>query len=129
MPCNSDYLRPTQREREMQRAAKLLVYVHQQTGKAPPDFAVKEADNSYASDERNVVDLCGFLRAMNDEDRERLVYNAKDKTARDLADWWEEHQAADAAREAGKSIEEQRKAAANSGLAKLTAEEKKALGL
>lgn len=129
MPCNSDYLNPNKREREMQRAAKLLVYVHQQTGKTPPPFAVKEAANIYASDERNVVDLCGFLRAMSDEDRERLVYNAKDKTARDLADWWEVHQAADAAREAGKAVEEQRKAAAEAGLAKLTAVEKKALGL
>lgn len=129
MPCNSDYLNPNQREREMQRAAKLLVYVHQQTGKTPPAFAVKEAANIYARDERSVVDLCRFLRAMNDDDRERLVYNAKDKLARELADWWEAHQAADAAREAGKSVEEQRKAAAKAGLAKLTDEEKKALGI
>ena len=32
--------------------------------------------------------------------RDRIVYDARNKTARRLADWWEEHQEEDAKREA-----------------------------
>ena len=99
MPCRSDYLEPSQRERELQRAAKLFVYACKKTGTTPPKWAVKEAKNIYADDERSVTRLCNKLKAMSAKRRDALVYNARSKTARDLADWWEEHLEADAERE------------------------------
>ena len=41
MPCNSDYLAPNVREQELQRAAKLLVWVKTKLHKVVPDYAKK----------------------------------------------------------------------------------------
>lgn len=98
MPCNSDYLRPSEREREHQRAAKLLAYVCEFTGTETPEWLAKEARDLYAKDERTIPALCTLVTAMTDEVRERCVYNAHHPVSRDLADWWERHLAADADR-------------------------------
>jgi hypothetical protein len=99
MPCNSDHLAPNDRERELQRAARLLVYVQRQTGRIPDDWLIQLADDIYAKNDRAVTELCATLRAMNPQVREVLVYDSHYPTARDLADWWDEHQAVDAARQ------------------------------
>lgn len=74
-------------------------------------------------------ELCAMLKSMEPEKRDRIVYNARDKRARRLADWWEYHQAQDARHEAERleaiRIHELRASAA----AKLTHEERAALGL
>lgn len=129
MPCNSDYLNPTQRELEMREAAILLVWACQQIGRIPPGFAVKEAKNIYAKDERSVTELYALLRALSQHDIELLVYNARDKMSRKLADWWEDHQEADRKREKKERDAVQRRIAASRGLAKLSDDEKIALGL
>lgn len=134
MGCRSDYLDPTAREVELQRAARLLVFVHEQTGQTPPEWAVAEAANIYARDERGVTELCAFLRAMPQTKRDKLVYNGRNATARELADWWDAHQAADAAREAKEKAERRQAQARTRGLAKLkvaglTAAEMAALGI
>ena len=129
MPCNFDYLEPSSREKELQRAAGLLVYLRKQTGKKPETWSVKESDNCYASDERSVTELCAALKAMDPKRRDTIVYNAHDKNARDLADWWEEHQAADAKREKKEAAERERKRTSKQALAKLSKKERKALGL
>ena len=128
MPCSSDYLEPSHREKELQRAAKLLVYLRKKLGQKPEAWAVKEADNCYASDERSVTELCAALKAMEPKQRDAIVYNARDKNARDLADWWEEHQAADAAREKEETAERDRKKTKEQALTKLSKRERKALG-
>ena len=101
MPCNSDYLAPNTREQELQRAAKLLVWVKTKLGKSVPDYAKKAADDIYGKGgDRALKELCSTLKQMNKNKREELIYgNARDAVARDLADWWEKHQAADAERE------------------------------
>lgn len=99
MPCNADYLEPTNREKQLQHAANLLVYLYKKLGITPLDWVAAEANNIYASDERSVVQLCATLKALEPSVRDWVVYNARNKTARQLADWWEEHQAADAERE------------------------------
>lgn len=104
MPCNGDYLKSTDRERQLQRAAGLLVYVYQETGHSVPAWAIAEAGNMYASDERCITELCAVLKAMEPAARDALVYNARSKVARHLADWWEEHMAADAGREVADGI-------------------------
>lgn len=101
MPCNSDYLAPNVREQELQRAAKLLVWVKTKLHKVVPDYAKKAAADIYGNGgDRALKELCSTLKQMNKNKCEGLIYgNARDPIARDLADWWETHQAADAARE------------------------------
>jgi hypothetical protein len=129
MGCNSEYLQASNREQELQRAAQLLVYVHEQSALEPPEWAKKEAKNIYASDDRSVTELCAFLQGMEPVAREQLVYNAKCKTARDLADWWETHQAADRKREERERKEAEQAQLRASAIGKLSDEERKALGL
>ena len=63
--CNSDYLAPSRREQELQRAARLLVYDCKALGKKPEKWTVAEAGNIYAKDERSVTELCAELKKMD----------------------------------------------------------------
>ena len=42
--------------------------------------------------------LCDLCSNMSESDQERIIYNAKNRVARELADWWEDHQKFDAER-------------------------------
>ena len=66
---------------------------------------------------------------MDATDRDAIVYNAHDRGARDLADWWEDHQAADAEREASEAKEKRNEELRAGALSKLSLEEQKALGV
>lgn len=98
MPCNSDYLEPTQFEQKVQRTAQLLEYVISKC-ELPDDRRTNLiASNIYPlkSDGDYVVSkLCGILSSFDDETMERIVYDAHCKVCRELATWWEEHQEAD----------------------------------
>lgn len=123
MPCNSDYLDPTRIEVELRRTAKLLVYVHSRIPFIMGSWVNDEANNQYASDERLVPLLCDVLKHLTPEQTEHVVYDAHSAEARDLANWWEEHQAADREREAREQAEARHAELKRSALAKLTAEE------
>ncbi len=129
MPCNSDYLEPTEREQELRRAARLLIFALEAQGREAPDWARSEAENLYAKDERSVTSLCALIKSMGEPERDRIVYDAKSKASRDLADWWEEHQEADRRREEREAAEARREADRRSALGKITEEEKAALGV
>lgn len=105
MPCDSSYLEPNAREHELQRAAKLLAYVYTKLGLEVPKYVRDTARDIYARDDRSVMKLCDILHEMNATQIDEIVYDGRNKDARDLANWWEEHQAADRRREA----EEERK--------------------
>ncbi len=109
MPCNSDYLDPTNREAELQRAAKLLVYVYEKLNLEVPSYVKKASKDVYCKDDRSVSRLCSILDAMPPDTLDRIVYNAKNKTSRDLADWWEEHQQADREREVEEDRQKQQR--------------------
>lgn len=98
MPCNSDYLQPSYREAELARAAKLMLYVANKLGFQPAAALESDAKSLYGGADY-VPSLCQAIRGMTPEQVNSIVYNAKDRTARDLADWWEDHQKADADRE------------------------------
>lgn len=129
MPCNSDYLDPTMMEEQLQRTAQLLVYVLRQLDWPIGAELIREADNPYAEEVGQVERLCSTLSGLSKDDFERIVYNARSKTSRDLADWWEEHEAADREREEQERADTRREQARQSALAKLTPEEREALGL
>lgn len=94
MPCRSDYMEPTDKERRLQETAQLLGYVLVETDQPVPGPVADAANNQYCTTDL-VPDLCAAIRAMDAETLERVVYNARDRRARRLADWWEEHEAAD----------------------------------
>ena len=129
MPCNSEYLIPTEREKELQRAAKLLVYVYGKTNKTIHPRLRMFAEDIYCRDDSSVAVLCKVLTELDSSSREALVYNSHDRTARDLANWWEEHQKADNARELHEIKKLSDAYIRAAALEKLTEEEKKVLGL
>ena len=99
MPCDSSYLEATTKEVEFKRAATLLAFLYQETHQECPGWVTKEAGNYYAGDERIIPELCSFIRAMDPETFDRIAYNTKNRIARDLANWWEDHLEADKQRE------------------------------
>ena len=105
MPCQSDYLNPTERERELQRTAKLLIYVLKQQGEKVEkgDLIHTAAKDMYCKVDL-VPNLCAAIRFMSDEEKERIMYNAHSSWSRDLANWWERHDMEDR-----KRVEEQRR--------------------
>jgi predicted DNA binding protein len=91
-------MKPSSREIRSQETAQLLLYVHNHLNTQAEKYVRDAAKDTYGNVARlddMVVELCALLTAMHDTDRDALVYNAKDKTARRLADWWEEHLEAD----------------------------------
>lgn len=108
MPCRSDYLDPNHRERELQRAAKLMLFVMEKL-KLPVTKKLREtAADIYAKNDY-VPSLCRTIRSLNTDQVEAIVFDAHNATSRDLAAWWEEHQKADEAREAKEKAEELRR--------------------
>jgi hypothetical protein len=101
-------MEPNLRERELKRAAGLLAYVLTQLGAPVPKWVASEAVNEYASNGESITGLCKLLRSLTPEKRDAIVYNAHDATARDLANWWEEHQAEDRKRETAEAAEAER---------------------
>lgn len=123
MPCNSEYLEPTGRERELRRTAKLYVYVLVKIGQPTLPKLLESVNNIYTSEDY-VSELCATLRRLKLDDPTRfnnLVYNAHDKDSRNLADWWEDHQEADRKREAKEQAKIDGDKVLESALAKLTA--------
>jgi glucuronate isomerase len=147
MPCNSDYMNPTGKEVAIKRTATLLVYALTALGQKVPTDIKRRADNLYGADSatynsdrtdkarptRNddsvVALLCKTVKGMSDDERERVIYNAHDATARDLASWVEEHERADRERLARENAAKERDAARRSAKAKLSPAERRAVGL
>ena len=101
MPCNADYMNPTQKEANSKHVASLLVYVQEQLdGNAVQEYAIA-ANNSYGNPallDEMTAELCYALKLIVDSGEEtynRIVYDAKNPMSRKLADWWEQHVEAD----------------------------------
>jgi len=135
MPCNSDYLNPTSAELDSKRVAGLLIYVMDKLGLTNlgsyKKYLAISADPYGDSLMLNsmVVTLCKLCSGMNDKQVDLIIYDARNKTARDLADWWEEHQEADKRRIAKEKDEKDLAALHKVALSKLTAKERRALKL
>lgn len=132
MPCNCDYLEPNDTEIESKRAAELLVYVLTKN-KMTVENWIKEASNDIYGNSKKlnwlVVNLCKICSEMSERDKKEIVYNAKCKMSRRLADWYEEHLEADKQRIKEESSENKTKRLKKIALSKLTKSEIAALGL
>ena len=106
MPCNSDYMAPTAYELQIVATAKLLKYIALDLGHEVNSTVERlSQDRNYNEVTRAIGDelvatLCKVMHELPAEVVERLVYGNRCREARDLANWWEEHQAADRKREA-----------------------------
>jgi hypothetical protein len=98
MPCITP--EPDRNHVATQHAAKLTRYLYHVLKQPCPGWVSNLADNAFASSTGVVPLLCTLLTDMDSDKREAIVYNAHDRTARELATWWEDHQAKDREREA-----------------------------
>lgn len=127
MPCNCDYMEPSKEAINSKETAEHLVYISK---KLPyiklPKYVAPAARNQYgdaANLNNMVVLLCDILTTMRNVDLEDIVYNAKCKKSRRLADWWEEHQKADKKRIAKENKKKKEKNTLQDIKNKLTPEE------
>ena len=97
MPCNSDYMNPTHKEAQLQQTAKLLAFLLQQCN-LPVTKEVKDAAADAYCRWDFTAELCARIHALSSGRLNAVVYNGRNSMSRQLADWWEKHQAADAER-------------------------------
>ncbi len=132
MPCNGEYLEPTEPERQRRMAAEMLLWLLEQLGMPQPKWVVDESNNIYARDRRLIPQLCKLIGMMVIDKPVRfqeLIYNARDRMSRRLADFWDDHQEMDAERIRREKEEKDLRACREAALCKLTDEEIEALGL
>ena len=125
MPCNCDHMNANSLEIELSRVLMLTEELN--TG-VPVDSRSSDWSGYKAG-----VYNGGDLKKRADEATanlcSRLQKTDVSKCSPEMQIWWRDHQAADRAREAKEKAETERNALRASGLSKLTAEERKALGL
>lgn len=133
MPCLSDYLEPSRREKELQRAAKLYAYALDMFGEKLPEkerAKLGVAASKMYCDKDYVPQLGSLLRQKRRECPARfneVVYDGRIAQARDLASWWQEHEAADRAREKKERDKNRAIKTVMKALEKLTKEERDVL--
>lgn len=103
MPCTSS--NPTPREIESQLVATLLIYVYEWLDKTNliSEQLKAASESCYGNTiflDTWTAELCALVRSLNEEQLHTIVYDGTSRISRRLADWWEDHQEVDSAREA-----------------------------
>jgi hypothetical protein len=132
MPCKCDYMEPDRHEVESKRACQLLVYALPLVGKPIPEWIASAAKNYYGEPERleeATVMLCTLCGGMDDVQKSAVIYDGRNAESRKLADWWDEHQKADEAREIREKQAAVKAEIRARAIGKLTLEERDALSL
>lgn len=102
MPCNSDHMNPTADEAYSKKVAIFIGYVTNKMGIANAPWIEKAAADTYGAPRRQdelSAELCRLIKMLSPAEREAIVFNAHDATARSLAEWVERHEKVDAERE------------------------------
>lgn len=128
MPCNCDHMEPSKWEKESKKVAKLIVWSYNQLDEVCPTWIQYVANNTHGDIDK-VHDLTAILCKCCKTLSEDVIYDGRNKTARRLADWWDNHQEADRIKEEAEIELNKNIELASRGLAKLTPEEREALGL
>ena len=102
MPCRSDYLEPNAREKESAEIMKIISWLFPKLGKKTPLFVHQNVNSRYGlpGECDNLTKLlCSTIREMTEDQLDKFVYNGRDRDARELADWWDNHKEVDRKRE------------------------------
>lgn len=113
------------KKREEQLDA-LLEYVSATLALPETQIIPEDGGSSYSMKTRI---LCTACKNMSEKLKAKLMYDGRNRMARKLADWWENHQREDAKREAEERKKAKRERIRKKALAKLSAKERNALGL
>lgn len=119
MPCNSDYMDPTEHEIGSRWVAVHILYLSNEGVEMSQDvknIASKAVDSPYGNVrvlDLMVSSLCSAIRAMDHETFTLLLRNADSRESRNLANWWDDHLVADAERIERERVEAARKAEAD----------------
>jgi hypothetical protein len=120
---------PTEAEAESKIICKHLVYLSNIVWRLKiSSWVTRGATDTYGVPEK----VCELTRMLCDACKDiddSIIYNGKDKNARRLADWWDEHLEGEERREAEDAALEENEKVKYQALSKLTKEEKKALNL
>lgn len=90
-------MEPTAKEGATNLVAQLLMYVMSALDSRwnPSPILEMAAENSYPNTDlldEYTATLCDTIGKMSEADKERIMYDGRFKQARQLADWWEDHQ-------------------------------------
>jgi transposase len=123
MPCQDTWLESDrdyeiQHEIRVERVKKLTGYLARQLGLIHTPLHDHQENTRF---------LCSNIKKMNQRQLDTIVYDGLNKMARDLADWWEEHQEMDREREKEQQEKARERELRKTALAKLTDEERKIL--
>jgi hypothetical protein len=121
---------PTHRERESVLICQLLTYLLSAIDKEIPVHITEGIQSGYgnlATLDKDTALLCSTIQNLSAEQTDHLVYNGRIKQARCLADWWDTHQEMDQKRLAEEQERQRQVELKKQALAKLTADEIKAI--
>lgn len=102
MPCNSDHMNARPNETLSRETAVLIVYLNGRLGYVTEGWIEEAAKEYYGNEGRVdeiVATLCATMTSLDETQVNEIVYDGSNPLSRKLADWWDEHQEADAARE------------------------------
>jgi len=88
-------MEPTQREVEARTVSELLVYLGLALGLEVPSWVSAEHGNTKRADDLTAL-FCATIREMSDSEKDCFMWDGRNKNARKLADWYEEHKLNDA---------------------------------
>jgi hypothetical protein len=138
-------MEPTEWEAESKRVCELIVWLEKrlrekevclESGCSPhcphsvwvPDWVPEVAEETYGDPDKvheATAILCELCRKTPDD----IIYDGRDRTARRLADWWDDHQEADRAKAESEADEVRREELRRQAREKLSPEEQEAVGL
>lgn len=134
MPCSCDRPEAAHFDHAIYRAAPLLLYVREAMHQ-PVEYWLRQFTHALLYQvTQQVADgitsrLCDACRNMTEDQKQEIIYDGRNPSARKLADWWEEHQEADRRREAKEAKDAADDIIRKAALAKLTSEERRVLGV
>ncbi len=130
MPCNSDYMSPTEREQELKLTAELFCWLMSIQRKRAPAWAHKAAGDTYGKGADKLVSkLCAEMSRLNGIIPPHDGSLGNQVREGQLIAWWAKHEAADAARRRHERHEHEVAARRDEALKKLTPEDLEILGL
>jgi len=134
MPCNSNYLNPTNLESETRKVIDMYLWLESNFKGIPDRKASKVEKNSTIYFSKSESDyfinlLCKRCTELAKRNQLDSLLNKANRMSRNLANWWEDHQEADEIRKDLEKKKKQDEKLKKSALSKLSNKEKKILGL